>query len=108
MIKTYLSKRDNLYCTFVLIDSRIPPQQLDLDLINWLGEARIPFVIVYTKTDKLSTPEFEKNTQAFKDALSETWNELPLQFASSSKTSAGREVILNYIEQLVKQYEQAY
>ena len=108
MIRTYLSKRDNLYCTFVLIDSRIPPQQLDIDLLNWLGEARIPFVIVYTKTDKLSTEEYERNTQAFKDALSETWNELPLQFPSSAKTSSGKENIINYIEQLVKQYEQAY
>ena len=91
-----------------MIDSRIPPQQLDIDLLNWLGEARIPFVIVYTKTDKLSTEEYEKNTQAFKDALSETWNELPLQFPSSAKTSSGKENIINYIEQLVKQYEQAY
>jgi GTP-binding protein len=108
MIRTYLSKRDNLYCTFVLIDSRIPPQQLDIDLLNWLGEARIPFVIVYTKTDKLSTEEYEKNTQAFKDALSETWNDLPMQFPSSAKTSSGRDNIIKYIEQLVKQYEQAY
>lgn len=108
MIKTYLSKRENLYCTFVLIDSRIPPQQLDIDLLNWLGEERIPFVIVYTKTDKLNTEEYERNTQAFKDTLSETWNELPRQFASSAKTSSGKEIILTYIEELVKQYEQAY
>ena len=108
MIRAYLNGRQNLFCTFVLIDSRIPPQQLDLDLLNWLGEARIPFVIVYTKTDKLTTEDYEKNTKAFKDALLQTWNELPHQFPSSSKTSFGRESILNYIEQLVIKYEQAY
>jgi GTP-binding protein len=108
MIKTYLNKRENLFCTFVLIDSRIPPQPLDIDLINWLGEVRVPFVIVYTKTDKLSIGEYENNIQAIQQSLSETWNELPLQFASSSKTAFGREEILNYIEQLVNQYEQAY
>jgi GTP-binding protein len=108
MIRHYLTQRENLFCTFVLIDSRIPPQSLDIDFINWLGESQIPFVIVYTKTDKLTTAEFEKNTGALKEVLLKTWNELPIQFSSSAKTSLGREHILGYIGELVKKYEEAY
>jgi GTP-binding protein len=98
MIKGYLQKRKTLMAVFMLVDSRIPPQQSDIEYINWMGGMQIPFNVVFTKTDKLNATGLEKATREFSNALLQTWSELPPVMMSSVKTNLGREEILNYIE----------
>lgn len=104
MIEGYLQKRQTLQCAFILVDANIPPQQNDIDFINWLGESRIPFVIVFTKTDRLKPQDLEKNIDAIRQALFQFWNELPQQFVTSSNKSVGREEILKFIGEVNEQY----
>lgn len=99
MISGYLLNRKNLLCTFVLIDIRIPPQKLDLDFINNLGENQLPFVIVFTKSDKLSQIEIKQKIDDYKKILSESWEKLPRIIISSARTGIGRKELLEYIEQ---------
>jgi GTP-binding protein len=98
MIHDYLVLRENLQLIFVLIDARLEPQKLDLEFINSLGEKQVPFVLVFTKSDKLSTTKVSQNVEAFKLAMSETWEELPPIFVSSATTGKGRDEILDYID----------
>jgi len=100
MIRNYLVKRKNLMLTFVLIDSRIPPQKSDIEFINWLGESFIPFALIYTKADKLKIGELEINVKNFENELLKYWTEMPKSFATSSKSKLGQEEILNYIKEL--------
>lgn len=104
MIEGYLQRRNNLQCTFLLIDSNVSPQKIDIEFINWLGEARIPFVIVYTKSDKSKAPELKKNIEAFQNKLLETWHELPTQFHTSANKREGRDELLEYIEGLNEKF----
>lgn len=104
MIEGYLQKRFTLQCAFVLVDANVPPQQLDIGFINWLGEARIPFVIVYTKTDRLKPEELETNIGLIRKALLEHWNELPRQFVTSSVGGQGKEDILQFIREVNEQF----
>ncbi|MFM8450814.1 MAG: ribosome biogenesis GTP-binding protein YihA/YsxC [Haliscomenobacter sp.] len=97
MIQDYLIQRPNLQCAFVLIDSNIPPQLIDIEFINWLGEIRVPFVLVFTKTDRLKPADLESNLAAVRQKLLETWHELPQQFVTSSAKGIGREEILAFI-----------
>ena len=99
MINNYISRRRNLVCTFVLVDSRIEPQNNDLGFVEWLGENQMPFCIVFTKADKVSKAELERNVEAFKAKLLEEWEELPPIFITSAEKKTGRDDILNYIEQ---------
>lgn len=98
MIYSYIEKRISLACTFVLIDINVPPQKNDLDFMNWLGEHSIPFVIVYTKCDKLTKTKFAKQVETIQQAILEFWNELPPQFYTSSERKEGREELLNFIQ----------
>lgn len=98
MIDRYLLERENLQCVFVLVDSRLEPQNNDLDMIQWLGENGIPFVIVFTKSDKLNQPKVQSNVALFRRVLKKTWQNLPLMFITSSETRKGREDLLEYIE----------
>ncbi|MCR9254359.1 MAG: ribosome biogenesis GTP-binding protein YihA/YsxC [bacterium] len=102
MIYDYITQRENLYNIFVLVDSRIPPQSIDMEFINWLGENGIPFAIIYTKTDKLSKNKVAASIAAFKRELSKDWEELPPQFITSSVTKAGKDDLLSYIEEINK------
>lgn len=95
----YLRNRENLMCTFVLVDSRIKPQAIDLEFFEFCGSKQIPFVIVFTKFDKLNLKEKEKNIAAYKEKLLESWNVLPPMFYTSSVKSTGREEILDFIEE---------
>ncbi|MEX2371459.1 MAG: ribosome biogenesis GTP-binding protein YihA/YsxC [Bacteroidales bacterium] len=97
MIEQYARLRDNLICFFVLIDARIPPQELDLDFIEWLGDSRLPFVLLYTKTDKVKQKERFQTIEAMKELLSESWEELPLIIETSATKATGREQILEFI-----------
>lgn len=100
MIGSYIRKRENLVCLFALIDSRHAPQQADLDFIAKLGEWKVPFVLVFTKTDKIKPGAVERNVEAFFKALSEQWEEAPPHFLSSATKKTGREELLGYIQGL--------
>lgn len=104
MISDYLQFRENLQLVFVLVDSRIEPQQIDIDFINNLGEKGIPFAIIYTKTDKTSSSKTMSTMQKMKNILSETWEELPLMMQSSAVSGFGKDEILNFIEEINQQY----
>jgi len=102
MLRNYILKRENLYCLFVLIDSRHPAQQADLEFMEWLGISEIPFNIVFTKTDKLKPSELEANLKAYEEKMFETWEQMPGYFVSSSETGVGKEEILKFIDELNK------
>ena len=104
MIEGYLQKRQTLQCAFILLDANVPPQQIDIDFINWLGKAAIPFVIVYTKTDRLKPEELEANVREIQQALLEHWNELPQQFITSAVKNEGQEGILQFISEVNTHY----
>ena len=100
LIEYYILERQQLTCLFVLIDSRLPPQKIDLEFIQWLGEEGIPFCIVFTKTDKNKTGELKKNVQGFLKKLQEEWEELPVHFVTSSEKGTGRMELLDYIDEI--------
>jgi GTP-binding protein len=102
LITGYLLNRQSLVSTFVLVDIRLEPQAIDLEFINWMGENALPFIIVFTKCDKLSKNKVEQSVVRFKKALLETWEELPIMMVSSAVTGQGREDILAYIESLLE------
>ena len=99
MLANYISRRRNLLYTFVLVDSRLEPQNSDIGFMEWLGENQIPFCIVFTKADKLSKNELNQNVEAYKKRLLEDWEELPPVFVTSSETKLGREEVLDFIDQ---------
>ena len=107
MIDSFLLKRENLCCVFLLIDGSIPPQKIDLEFINKLGEMRIPFVLVFTKTDKGKPAKNEIYRADFFKKLQETWEEMPQHFVTSSNTRIGREELLQFIQGINEEYEQA-
>jgi GTP-binding protein len=104
MIEEYIRKRENLVCLFVLIDSRHEPQKIDLEFIDQLGKWEIPFVIVFTKSDKNKPGATQRNVNAFVRALLERWEESPPFFVTSAITGEGREAILDYIGDLNTNY----
>ena len=104
MINDYLVCRENLQLVFVLVDSRLEPQKIDIDFINGLGESGVPFSIIFTKTDKLSASKVQGNVQRFKNKLMETWEELPFMLLTSSETGKGRDEVLQYIEKINTNY----
>jgi GTP-binding protein len=105
MIHEYLSKRENLLCIFVLVDSRLEPQAIDLEFMLWLGEQGLPFVIVFTKTDKLSTTQLSKNLEQYKKVVLEYFEVLPRSFVTSSEKKVGREEILGFIKELNQNFK---
>ena len=101
-IRKYLLTRQNLYCVFLLVDSRHEPQKIDLDFMEWLAEKEVPFVIVFTKADKLNKTEFDVFQAKYAEKLLESWEEVPQMFTSSSDKGIGRDEILDFIEHLNK------
>lgn len=101
MIERYLINRRSLMTAFVLLDSRIPLQDIDLEFINWLGERAIPYNIIFTKIDKVKKGVRESNLTAIRNGLLQYWNLLPDDFVSSAEVGDGRETILSYIEELI-------
>jgi GTP-binding protein len=98
MIERYATQRSNLVCFFVLIDARIPPQQIDLDFIEWLGDSNLPFVLVLTKIDKINQTGKSKNLELLKAELSQSWEELPKIFETSAIKGTGKEKVMGFIE----------
>jgi GTP-binding protein len=105
MIDGYLLERENLQCVFVLIDSRLEPQKNDLGMIRWLGEKEIPFVLVFTKSDKMKQPSLVSNIALFKRTLKKTWESLPTIFITSAESRKGREDILEFIAGVNAQWQ---
>jgi len=97
-IRNYLLKRENLYCVFVLIDIRLEPQQIDLDFMEWLGSNQVPFVIAFTKTDKLKPETVPVAVENYANQMLRDWAELPDMFVTSAETGLGRDEILDFIE----------
>ena len=96
-IKQYLVNRQNLMCLFVLLDSRLKPQKNDMEFMQWLGEKGIPFVMCFTKQDKLSKSESLKNLASFKKEMKQIWEELPPIFLTSSINKKGQEEVLQFV-----------
>ena len=107
MINDYLFKRESLMCVFVLIDSRIEPQKIDIDFITKMGTNGIPIAIVFTKTDKLTKTKLETFLKTYEDKLLETWDELPPTFVTSAVSKTGREAILEQMMIWNETYEGA-
>jgi len=99
MIRGYILGRENLVSMFVLVDSRLEPQKIDTEFIDFLGEKGIPFVIVFTKADKLSKNKVSASIAAYKKKLKSTWEDLPQMITTSSSTGLGKEDVLNFIDQ---------
>ncbi|MGI4869824.1 MAG: ribosome biogenesis GTP-binding protein YihA/YsxC [Janthinobacterium lividum] len=103
MINAYLTRRENLTCVCVLLDSRHPPQAADLDFMEKLGTAGIPFIMVFTKADKQSTSRTHELITAYLAKMSETWDELPRYFVTSAESGVGRDAVLDFIEEVNRQ-----
>lgn len=101
-IENYFREREQLVCTFVLVDSRHDPQKIDLDFMRFLGENQIPFCIVFTKADKLSSSKLNKQITSYKKKLLNTWESLPTSFITSSANGFGRDEFLEFIDQVNK------
>ena len=100
MISGYIPQREQLVNVFLLVDVRLEAQKIDLEFIQWLGDSSVPFAIVFTKADKLSATKVNQNVEAYKKVLSETWEELPPIFVTSSDKKQGRDEVLDYIEEI--------
>lgn len=98
MITDYVTRAENMHFLFVLVDSRLEPQKIDLDFITMLGEEGVPFGIVFTKSDKQSPNQTASNIARYRKKLMETWDELPPQFVTSSERREGGEAILEFVE----------
>lgn len=104
MISKYLQERENLICVFVLIDSRLKPQAIDLDFLRQLGEWGIPFNVVFTKADKNTQSETARNAKYFVNKMKEEWEYIPRSFVTSSVKYLGRKDMLSYIGELIDVY----
>lgn len=102
IIEDYILNREQLTCLFVLIDCRHEPQKIDLEFMEWLGESDVPFSIIFTKLDKLSHVKGIEAIRAYKEKLSEQWEEFPPIFLTSAEKYLGKEEVLGYIEEINK------
>ncbi len=104
IITDYVFKCEKMHFLFVLVDSRHEPQKIDLEFIEQLGMNGVPFGIIFTKADKLSKAQLERSVSTYKQTLSEQWEELPPMFTSSSEKGTGRDEIVGYIEDILKDF----
>lgn len=102
IIESYILYREQLTSVFLLIDSRHEPQAIDIDFMNWMGENGVPFAIVFTKLDKMSSVQSRASVKLYQEKLLETWEELPPVFATSSEKRVGRDEVLTYIDDINK------
>ena len=102
IIESYILQREQMTCLFVLIDSRLAPQAIDLEFTEWLGENGVPFAIVFTKADKLKGGRLHTHINEYLEQLKEQWGELPPYFITSSENRMGRKELLDYIESINK------
>jgi len=102
MIRNYLLTRPNLLSVFLLVDLRIEPQKIDLEFMEWLGTSQLPFVIVFTKADKVANAKIEGQVERYKNTLLEKWEEVPPMLITSSQTARGKDELLDYIRKTNK------
>lgn len=105
MILNYIEKRENLICSFVLIDLRLPLQKIDRDFLIWMGEKGLPFAIIFTKADKLTPGKIEEQLHLINQSILEDWEFLPSQFISSAVNKSGKDEIIGYIRQTISQLQ---
>jgi GTP-binding protein len=105
MIKDYLVNRENLVALFVLIDSRLEPQKIDLEFITWCGESDIPIVLLFTKADKQSKPKTQSTIAKFIKASKAIFEEAPLYFITSATSGVGKNEVVTFIEEQVVEYQ---
>lgn len=102
LIEYYVLEREEMTCLFVLVDSRLKPQKIDLEFMEWLGENGVPFGIIFTKADKQTINKTKQNVEFYLNTLREQWEEFPPYFVSSSEKGTGRDEILDYIDSINK------
>lgn len=100
LIEYYVLEREEMTCLFVLLDSRLEPQKIDLEFMEWLGENGVPFAMIFTKADKQSAGKTRANVEHYLGVMKRQWEELPPYFISSSEKKTGRKEILDYIEEV--------
>ena len=100
LIEDYILEREQMTNLFLLIDSRLEPQKIDLEFMEWLGENGVPFAIIFTKADKMTSGKLKDNINRYLKKLQDQWEELPPYFISSSENKLGRMDILDYIENI--------
>lgn len=105
MIDGYILEREQLVNVFLLIDVRHDPQKIDIDFMTWLGENGVPFSIIFTKADKLTAGRARQNAQKYMNSLLDTWESLPPYFVTSSEKRQGRDDVLSYIENIIKELD---
>ncbi|MCZ8134094.1 MAG: ribosome biogenesis GTP-binding protein YihA/YsxC [Algoriphagus sp.] len=105
MISDYLTNRANLCGVIVLIDSRLEPQTIDLEFLNWCGEEGVPFAVAFTKADKQSKTQTEKNVRTFLNKLVEIFGETPDYFVTSAEKGQGKEELSGFLYELVSEFE---
>jgi GTP-binding protein len=103
IIEQYVLNRENLNCLFILLDSRLKPQKNDLDFIQWVGEKGVPICLLFTKADKLTKNQLNKNVSAYRATLLKFWEELPVLFITSATNKSGKEDVLSFIEKALAQ-----
>lgn len=103
-IRNYITKRESLQCVFVLIDSRLEPQKIDLEFCCWMGEIQVPFALIFTKADKQSMVKTDQNVALFKKALKGWFEEIPPYFVTSAEKGLGRDKVLDFIEEVNKDF----
>ena len=101
MIHDYLLERESLVCVFVLVDSRLEPQPIDVEFINWLGEKGLPFSIIFTKADKQSKNKTQSSIAKYRKHLLKYWEKLPVTLVTSSHTGEGKEDVISYIDSMI-------
>lgn len=106
IIRHYVLERMQMTCLFVLIDSRLEPQKIDLQFIEWLGENSVPFALVFTKADKQNIVKTQQNVERFLNTLKEQWEELPAYFITSAEKKTGRKEVLDYIDSINKSLQE--
>ena len=105
IIEDYVLKRENVSCLFILIDSRLEPQKIDLSFIEWAGSKGIPIALLMTKSDKLSKQQLAKNVSVFQKTLLTQWEELPPLMITSAEKRAGKEEVLSFIAEAIRNYK---
>lgn len=99
-ITDYFDKREQLTCSFVLVDSRHEPQKIDLEFMQFLGERGIPFCIIFTKSDKMKPSQLNKSIMNYEKEMLKTWEEMPKHFVTSASAKTGRAEVLNFIDEV--------
>lgn len=103
----YFDQRENLACVCILVDSRLTPQAIDLEFIEYIGQKGIPFIIIFTKADKGTQISTSKNVKSFKDALLDEWEELPEMFVTSAEKRTGKTEVLSFLNQVSDEFKRA-